>query len=86
MVLMSNDDDNEVEDMCFLTGTTTWHETHIMQNLSVKMSFVPCYNNMYFFVTMFSISPCVWGKHKFQPHVWVTSQKTLLSRGFKSYH
>jgi hypothetical protein len=64
MVLVSNDDDNEVEDMCFLTSTTTWHETHIMPNLGVKMSFVLCHNNMYFFVTMFSISLHVWGKHK----------------------
>lgn len=47
----------------FLTSTTTWHETHIMPNLGVKMSFVPCHN-MYFFVTMFSISLHVWGKHK----------------------
>jgi hypothetical protein len=64
MALVSNDDDNDVEDMCFVMGTITWHETHIMPNLSVKMSFVPCCDNMYFFVAMFSISPHVWVKHK----------------------
>jgi hypothetical protein len=60
MALVSNDDDNDVEDMCFVMGTTTWHETHIMLNLGVKMSFVPCHDNMFFFFCyVFNLTPCM---------------------------
>jgi hypothetical protein len=83
MVLVSNDDDNDVEDMCFVMGTTTWHETHIMLNLGVKMSFVLYRDNIFFFVAMFSISLHVWGKHKVGT---LCLNTLLLNRGSLSYH